>query len=479
MMRSVRTWTAVGIVTAALLGGCAIGPNYQRPAVAEPQTFRGQATAEAASLADAPWWEVFQDPILKELIQEALRNNYDVQIAAARVREARANFRVSRSDLYPSLDYGAGVSRANVTAGVAGGPGRQADTTNNFYYGTLSASWELDIWGRIRRSNEAAWATLLATEDARRGVWLTLVSDLAQAYFELLALDVRLEIARNSTDAYQRTYNVFQDRFQFGTASKLETSRAEGALGEAQATIPQLESDIVAKENQIGILLGNTPAPIPRGTAMYAQTVVPTVPAGLPSTLLERRPDLRQAEQQLVSANARIGVAKAEFFPKLSLTALLGTASPEVSALTGGSATIWAVAGMLSGPLFNAGRTLGNYRASVAQWEQAKLQYEQAVLTALREVADALTALGKLAEAETGQDRAVKALEEAVGHATDRYRYGLASYFEVLEAQQQLYPAQNTLAQIRRDRLLTHVRLYKALGGGWSLADAEWKDGGP
>jgi outer membrane protein, multidrug efflux system len=474
MTRSASGWIVSSIVAAALLGGCAIGPNYERPSVAEPQTFRGQATAEAASLADAPWWEVFQDPILKELIQEALRNNYDVQIAAARVQEARANFRVSRSDLYPSLDYGAGVSRANLTAGVSGGPGAQAATTNNFYYGTLTASWELDIWGRIRRSNEAAWATLLATEDARRGVWLTLVSDVAQAYFELLALDVRLEIARNSTDAYQRTYNVFQDRFQFGTASKLETSRAEGALGEAQATIPQLESDIVAKENQIGILLGKRPAPIPRGTPLYAQAVVPTVPAGLPSTLLERRPDLRQAEQQLVSANARIGVAKAEFFPKLSLTALFGTASPEVSALTGGSATIWAVAGMLSGPLFNAGRTLGNYRASVAQWEQAKLQYEQAVLTALREVSDALTALGKLSEAETGQDKAVKALEEAVGHATDRYRYGLASYFEVLEAQQQLYPAQNTLAQIRRDRLLSHVRLYKALGGGWSLTDAHW-----
>src|SRR5437773_10827738 len=191
------------------------------------------------------------------------------------------------------------------------------------------------------------------------GVWLTLVSDLAQAYFELLALDVRLQIARNGTDAYQRTYDLFLDRFNLGAASKLETSRAQGALGEAQANIPQLESDIVAKENQISILLGTTPRPIPRGKPMYDQPVVPAVPAGLPSTLLERRPDLRQAEQQLVSANARIGVAKAEFLPKLSLTALFGTASPEVSALTGGSATIWAVAGMLSGPLFNAGRTLG------------------------------------------------------------------------------------------------------------------------
>jgi multidrug efflux system outer membrane protein len=285
---------------------------------------------------------------------------------------------------------------------------------------------------------------------------------------------VRLQIARNSTDAYQRTYDLFLDRFTLGAASKLETSRAQGALGDAQANIPQLESDIVAKENQISILLGRTPEPIPRGNPMYEQPIVPTVPAGLPSTLLERRPDLRQAEQQLVSANARIGAAKAEFFPKLSLTALLGTASPEVSALTGGTATIWAVAGMLSGPLFNAGRTLGNYRAVIAQWEQARLQYEQAVLGALREVSDALTALAKLNEAETAQNMAVNALGEAVEHATDRYRQGLASYYEVLEAQQQLYPAQNTLAQIRRNRLLAYVQLYKTLGGGWTLTDAEW-----
>ena len=335
-------------------------------------------------------------------------------------------------------------------------------------------------WAPARRPPRPAAlaiSSLPATEDAGRAVWLTLVSDLAQAYFQLLALDVQLQIARNSTDAYQRTYDLFLDRLNVGVASRLETSRAQGALGEAQATIPQLESSIVAKENQISILLGKTPGPIARGKPMYEQVVVPAVPAGLPSTLLERRPDLRQAEEVLVSANARIGVAKAEFFPKLSLTALFGTASPEVSALTGGSATIWAVAGMLSGPLFNAGRTLGTYRAAIAQWEQARLQYEQAVLIALREVSDALTALGKLSEAEAAQDTAVRALAAAVGHATDRYRQGLANYFEVLEAQQQLYPAQNTLAQIRLNRLLAYAQLYRALGGGWSLTDPQWAGG--
>jgi multidrug efflux system outer membrane protein len=464
------------VVATAVLAGCAIGPDYKRPSVAEPPTFRGQVSAEAASFADAPWWDVFEDPILKYLIQESLRANYDVKIAAARVQEARGLLGIARSELFPSFDYGVSAGRGNALSAPFGGVVAKAPRASDAYSATMNASWEIDIWGRVRRSNEAALAVLLGTEDAQRGVWLTLVSDVAQAYFELLALDVQLQIARDSTDAYQRTYNLFLDRLQQGAASRLETARALGALGGAQAVVPQLESQIVAKENQISILLGHVPDPIPRGTPMYAQPVVPTVPTGLPSALLERRPDLRQVEQQLVSANARIGVAKAEFFPKLSLTALFGTASPELSALTGGGATVWAVAGLLSGPLFNAGRTLGNYRATVAQWEEAKFQYEYVVLNAFREVSDALTALAKLAEAETGQETSVKALAEAVERSTDRYRIGLANYFEVLEALQQLYPAQNALALIRRDRLLAHVRLYKALGGGWNLADAQWKE---
>jgi multidrug efflux system outer membrane protein len=478
MTRSTSQQIVSGVVVAAFLAGCAIGPNYKRPPVTEPQMFRGQAAAEAASLADLPWWEVFQDIILKNLIQDALGSNYDVRIAAARVQEARAQVGVARSEFFPQIGYNFQVQRARNLGAQFGLPSPKP-TITDVYLGALSASWELDIWGRIRRSSEAARANLLATEDARRGVWLSLVSDVAQAYFELLALDVGLQIARDSTDAFQGTYNLFQDRLKGGVASKLETSRAEGALGVSQANIPEIESQIVAKENQISILLGKNPAPIPRGTPMYAQPIVPTVPAGLPSTLLTRRPDLRQAEEQLVRANALVGVAKAEFFPKLSLTGLLGAASPEISALTSGGALVWSVAAGLSGPIFQGGRILQNYRATVAEWEQAKLSYQQAVLTALREVSDALTALAKLSDAETGQDRAVKALQEAVQHATDRYRFGLASYFEVLEAQQQLFPAQQTLAQIRRDRLVAYVLLYKALGGGWSLADAQWKAGVP
>jgi len=460
----------------SVLTGCAVGPNYKQPPVNVPDVYRDvQGPPQpAASLADQPWWEVFGDAKLQQLISEALVNGYDAQLAAYRVEEARARAGIARSEFFPQINYGGDWSRGRNSGVVF----PNSTATTNLYSVNVNFGWELDIWGRIRRLNEVARANLFAAEDFRRGVWLTLASDLAQAYFELLALDVQLDIARNSTDAYQRTYDLFEDRYQLGAASKLETSRAEGALGGAQANIPQIQSQIVAKENQISVLLGKPPGPIVRGAAMYDQPVVPEVPAGLPSALLARRPDLRQVEEQLVAANARIGVAKADFFPRLSLTALFGTASPEVSALTGGTATIWAAAGMLSGPLLNAGRTLGNYRATVAQWEQARLQYEQAVLTALREVSDALAALGKLSDAETGQNRSVKALAEAVEHATDRYRQGLANYFEVLEAQQQLYPAQNTLAQIRRDRLLAHVRLYKALGGGWSLTDAEWTDPG-
>ena len=305
---------------------------------------------------------------------------------------------------------------------------------------------------------------------------LSLVGDLAQAYFELLALDVKLQIAKSSTDAFQSTYNLFKDRLDFGVASELQTSRAQGSLGAAQATIPEVEAQIAAKENQISILLGRVPGPIPRGTPMYDQPVTPTVPAGLPSALLERRPDLRQAEQEMVRANALIGVAKADFFPKLSLTGLLGTASPELAAVTHGTSLVWAVGAGLVGPAFQGGRLIENYRAHVAIWEQTKYAYEQSVLTAFREVSDALAVLAKLSQAEAAQAKSVKGLEDAVSHANDRYLYGLSSYYEVLESLQELYPAQNKLAQIRRDRLLAYVQLYKALGGGWNLTDGQWSE---
>ena len=478
-MNSAARACIVTSLAAAVLTACAVGPDYKRPAVVTPPVFRSQVgPAEASSLADVPWWEAFQDPVLQQVIQEALASNYNVKVAAARVQEARAQVGVARSRFFPQIGYTgrAQYDRNGVAAQLGINP--QSPQANPLYFAALYASWELDIWGKIRRLDESAVAQLMGTEDARRGVLLALVGDVAQSYFELLALDTQLDIARASVKAFQGTYDLFLDRYEFGVASQLQPARALGNLGTAQASVPEIEAEIAAKENQISTLLGRPPGPIKRGTPMFAQFIAPTVPVGLPSALLTRRPDLRQAEQQMVHANALIGVAKAEFFPRLSLTGLLGTASPEISALTSGTALVYNVAAGLTGPLFQGGRILENYRAHQAIWEQAKNQYLQTVLTAFQEVASALSTLSKLAEAETGQDRSVKGLEAAVGFATDRYLYGLSSYFEVLDAQQRLYPAQNALAEIRRNRLLAYVQLYKALGGGWNLADTQWSEPG-
>lgn len=482
MSRRVSRWLCVVLAAAGLATGCALGPDYKRPPVAAPDAFRGQAApGETASLADAPWWEVFGDPALKALIQEALAGNYNVRVAAARVQQARAQATVAQSPFYPNIRYGAGATQSRGISRILGlggsdgkdARGRDTNPESTLYLGGGSLSWEIDLWGKIRRSSEAANAQLLASEEGRRAVLISLVSDVAQAYFELIELDASLAIARKSTEAYQGTYKLFQDRFEFGVVSQLQTSRAEGNVAQAAASIPEIEGRIVAKENQISILLGKSPGPVQRGTPLFAQTVVPTVPAGLPSALLERRPDLRQAEQELVAANAEIGVAKAQFFPQLSLTGFLGKASPELSALSAGTTTVWQAGGAIVGPLFDGFRLLGNYRAKVAAAEEAKWKYEQAIIHAFQEVSTSLAALEKLAGAEAEQVRSVKALEKSVDIATDRYLYGLASYSEVLEAQQRLYPAEFLQAQIRLGRLLAYVKLYKALGGGWNLADPQ------
>lgn len=476
MRPNASAWTVLGVVTVGLLTGCALGPDYTRPPLTPPDAFRGQASpGETASLADTPWWEAFGDPVLKGLIQDALAGNYDVRIAAARVQQARAQAGVARSAFFPQIGYIAQATQSrglsNIILGVP--PTEGASPESTLYLGGATMSWEIDLWGRIRRSTEAANAQLLASEEGRRAVLLSLVSDVAQAYFELIELDARLAIARQATEAYQGTFKLFQDRLEYGVVSQLQTSRAEGDLAQASASIPEIESQIIAKENQLSTLLGRNPGPIPRGTPLFDQAVMPTVPAGLPSALLERRPDLRRAEQQLVAANAQIGVAKAAFFPQLSLTGLLGKASPALSALTAGTSTIWQAGGALVGPIFQGGKNLQNYRAAVAGWEEAKWRYERAVIQAFQEVSSSLAALDKLAGAETEQARSVRALEKSVQISNDRYLYGLSSYFEVLDAQQRLYPIQNGHAQIRLGRLLAYVQLYKALGGGWNLKDPQ------
>jgi multidrug efflux system outer membrane protein len=472
MKAEARQWLFTIVASAGLLAGCAVGPDYKRPTTTPPDVFRGQTgPAEAASLADLPWWEAFRDPTLQELLQTALANNYDLRTAVASVEQARALAAAARGAFFPSIGYQGEIQRAR--GGAFGSvfviPGQPTPTRSSFV-GLFTASWELDIWGRIRRQYEAARAQFLGTEEARRGVLLSLVSNVAQAYFQLLELDAQLDIAKRNTASFQGSYNLFQRRLQFGLASTLETSRAEGALGSTASTIPDLERQIAAQENQISVLLGQNPGPIPRGTPLFEQAVVPEVPAGLPSALLERRPDLLQAEQQLVQANAQVGVAEANFFPQLTLSGFGGGVSPQLAAFS----HVWSLAAGLSGPIFQGGQILENYRASVAAWEQAKSQYEQTVITAFQEVASALTALEKLVQVEAEQARAVKAYQDSVRIATRRYTGGLASYYEVLEAQQLLFPAETQLAQIRATRLFTYVQLYRVLGGGWTLADAQW-----
>ncbi|MFN8628291.1 MAG: efflux transporter outer membrane subunit [Candidatus Binatia bacterium] len=451
----------------AMLGGCAIGPNYRRPVVETPPAYRGDTTpAAATSVADVPWWELFQDAALKGLIEEALANNYDLRIAAARVEQARYSVGVTRADLMPQIDYQADAQRGRFAF-----PGLQDNVTGNSFMGAFQMAWELDIWGRIRRATEASLANLFGAEDVRRGVVLSLVTTTAETYLELRELDLELEIAKRTRDAFEKTRDLFLQQFRGGVGNKLEVSRAEAALDSTAATIPDLERQIVAKENQICLLLGRVPGPIPRGTALTDQAYPPSIPAGLPSSLLERRPDIMLAEQNIVASNALVGVSIANFLPRIGLTTLYGGQSSEIENIVKGSGNIWGIEGSLLGPVFQGGRLYYSYKGSVAAREEAILAYHQAVLGALGEVSNALVARERYAASRVELEKQVVALQDAVRLATLRYTGGLASYFEVLEAQQQLFPAENQLARTELSQLVSVVQLYRALGGGWSAEE--------
>ncbi|HEX4961914.1 MAG TPA: efflux transporter outer membrane subunit [Thermoanaerobaculia bacterium] len=470
--RMSRLFVPAVLVALFVLSGCVVGPQYQRPAVNVPDQTRGQATpAEAASLADQAWWEVFRDDALKSLIAEALKNGYDVRLAAWRVEEARANAGLAASQRFPSLQ---GQAEAGYGRQSKFSPSPSAQ--GGLIQFNVNASWELDLFGRIRRLNEAALAQYLASEEARRGVFLSLVSDVATNYFQLRELDLQLEIAKRSSGDFQETFDLFNRRLQGGAASALETASAEASLASTAANVPDLERQIVEQENRLALLLGRNPGPIPRGAVLNDQFLPPAVPPGLPSDLLQRRPDLREAEQNLRAANANVGVANAEFFPQISLTGSFGGVSPQVSQLFPAGRT-WTIGGGLLTPLFQGRRLREQYRAAVARWEQAKVEYEQSVTNAFGEVSTALVAYQKLAEVEQQRARAVAADRQAVQLSNSRYGAGLSSYLEVLQAQQNLYPAENLLAQARYNRLASLVQLYRALGGGWKLGDAEWPAG--
>jgi multidrug efflux system outer membrane protein len=461
---------AAGLLGAVLSAACAVGPNYVRPPVAPPEDYRSHVgPAEATSIADLPWWEVFEDPVLQQLILDALQANYDLAAAVQRVEQASALVRVAQSPFYPQVGYQGSAGRQGQPQLLS-----QPHEAFDLFFGAFSLAWEMDLWGRIRRSSEAARELLLATEAYSLVVKLSVVTGVAQSYLSLLELDRELEISRDTAKSFQETVDLFTRRYRGGVGNRLQVSRAEAALGITEAQIPDLESRIVAQENAISVLLGRSPGPIPRGKTLVEHEAPPPVPPGLPSVLLERRPDVLEAEHTVASANAEIGVAVADFFPRIGLTALYGGQSTQLSDVVKENFSIWNVAGNAAGPLFQGFRLLEQYRSSVAGWEQTVAQYEQTVLTAFSEVSDALTDQTKLAEAREAQARAVGAFQESVRLSLVRYNSGLASYYEVLEAQQLLYPAEITLAQIERDQLLTVVTLYRALGGGWQLSDEQW-----
>ena len=470
-----RTGSQISLSCACflLLAGCAVGPNYQRPKVNVPAEFRGaEGAAQQASIADLPWWSVFQDEQLKSLVQTALANNYDLAIAVSRIEQSRQIAAQARALYFPAAGYAVRASDAkNEFAPIdPAAPGGNKATFISF----VGVAWEADLWGRIRRLNEAAKAQFLASEEARRGVMLSLTSEVAQAYFQLLALDLQLEITKQSTNSFGQTLDLFNRRLEGGVASKLDTSRAAAAQAAAAANIPELERQIALTENQISVLLGQNPHGIAHTAKLLDQIVPPDVPAGLPSALLERRPDLLVAEQQVRAANAQIGVVTASFFPQFGLTALLGRVSTPLSNLSLGQSNVWSVAGTASGPIFQGGALTAQKRQARAVWEQAKLQYEQAALNAFQDVSNALVSRQKFETMRQEQARAVDAYQESVKVSLQRYVAGKASYFEVLDAQLQLYPAQNALALTELNRRTVIVQLYKALGGGWNLKDPEW-----
>ena len=454
------------------LTGCAVGPQYKRPDVAAPAKFRSQVQPSATpSLADLPWWQVFDDKALRGLILQALSGNYDLQVAMSRISQARENVASVRADLYPQADYGVTGSRQEAFNPLEIGP---HNILYNAFGWTIGAAWELDIWGRVRRATESARAQLFAQESVRSGVRLSLVSDVAANYFSLIELDRELRIAQDSANAYKQILDLFTKRFEAGKDSRLSVVRAQAAYEESNATIASVKRAITQQENILSVLLGSYPRGIDRGLPLSEQ-VMPATPLGQSTALLRRRPDIQQAEGQMMSANAQVGVALASFYPRIGLSALFGGGAPRVENIFDSEFRVWSLAAGISGPIFQGGRLRANYEASKAFWEESVAQYRATVINAFRETSDALIAGQTLALERTAQKSQVDALRQSVDLALQRYESGRASYFEVLEAEQQLFLAESGLAQTERDQLLAVVNLYKALGGGWSLPDAEWE----
>ncbi|HEY2295451.1 MAG TPA: efflux transporter outer membrane subunit [Thermoanaerobaculia bacterium] len=463
-------------VLALLAAGCVLGPNYQRPPIVPPPTWRDLPAAEAQSLANTPWWEVFDDRQLQELIRTALAENKDLKIAVERIEEARARYGFVRADLYPQVNGNATAGALRFNGGSLvhtpqGDTGKNSDGTQTGIY-SLSAdvSWEIDFFGRVRRATEAEQALFLGTEEARRSTVLALVADVAQAYFELRDFDRRLEIARRTIGSLKESLQLATDRFEGGLTTEVDMRQAEAELRRVEAIIFDLERLVAMKENELSVLLGRNPGAILRGRPLDEQKLPGAVPAGLPAELLDRRPDIREAEQTLAAATANIGEAKALLYPRISLTGSFGFASTELSNLLEGPSRSWNLLGNLLQPIFDAGKNKRRVEITESQQRQVLYAYERTILLAFQETEDALVAYRKVGEQRQTQAARVAAERKVLELADMRYRGGVAVYIEVLDAQRSLFAAELDEAQTVGSHLVWLVRLYKALGGGWPPA---------
>ncbi len=451
-------------LTDLAITGCMVGPDFLKPDTPVPNAFRAQISpTEAVSFADLPWWSVFNDTTLQGLIKEAIANNHDLEVTVARIEQARTQVEQVESEGRPQIGYG--VSALGEKTII---PQRDSfgSATYGSFAGLLNAAWEFDIWGRIRRASQAAQANVLAQEDVRRGVILTLVSDVAADYFKLIELDRELAIAQESVHTYKKTLDLFSLRFSSGKDSKLPVERAQANYDAANADIQDLKRRIAQQENAISTLVGAYPRNIERGRPLIEQAT-PHTPLGSTTALLQRRPDILQAEQSMIGANAEIGVAVANFYPRIGLSTFLGGEGISLAGMWG-SFGVWNLAATLAGPIYSGGRLQAEYHERQAFWDETVAQYKQTVLVAFRETSDALVAQQNLGPQRVSLQSQVTALQHSSDLALQRYDAGRASYFEVLEAQQQLFPAEDALAQTQRDQLIAVVNLYKALGGGWS-----------
>ena len=447
--------------------GCMVGPNYQRPQVDTPQSWRFE-DKEAKETANTAWWEQFNDTVLNELIQISLQENKDVKIAAARVEQFIGLYGTTRAALFPQIGAGASYGRQRVSELAGPLPLEQSGGNAIFNLSQLflNGSWEIDLWGKLRRATEAARANLLSTEEARRTVILTLVTSVANSYINLRDLDKQLELTKQTAQNYKESYDLFSLRFKYGTVSEIEVSQSKSQYEQALSNIPFFEKLIAQQENALCVLLGRNPGPIPRGKTID-QLVLPTVPAGLPSDLLTNRPDIRQAEQNLIAANANIGVAKAQYYPTISLTGALGWASNDLGDLFKSGAKTWSWAVPIAAPIFTGGAIAGQVKSAEAVQQQALIGYQKAIQTAFREVDDALIDQKQTREQLASQDEEVNALRDYVRLAKLRYDNGYTSYLEVLYSESRLYNSELAQTQTHGSLFEALVNLYKAMGGGW------------